>query len=83
MWIEDETLTLTEQPKKYEYLQNFPLGKWLLLSSFWWSPCNRKDASNFIISFPFISFQWWALELSFRFLTIFGWTDLFLWLLVL
>jgi hypothetical protein len=37
-----------------------------VLSSFWWSPCNRKNACNFIISFLFVSFQWSVLDLSFR-----------------
>jgi hypothetical protein len=30
-----------------------------------WSPCNRKNTSNFIIYFLFISFQWhWVLDIS-------------------
>jgi hypothetical protein len=51
-----------------------------------WSPYNSKNASNFIISFLFVSCQHWVLDLDFRlgmFSKFFVHTNLFVWVLFL
>jgi hypothetical protein len=82
--VEGETSSHWIGPK-IRVFPEFSSRKNSLLPGFCWSPCNRKNASNFIISFLFISFQWWALVLSF-WLGVFSknfWTYQFVfWLLL-
>jgi hypothetical protein len=44
-----------------------PPGKIAPVIWFCWSPCSRMSASNFTVSFIFVSSQWWSLDLSFWF----------------
>jgi hypothetical protein len=56
---------LAEQLQKYGRFQNFPPGKIALVIRFQVKSLKQEEASNYIISILFVSFQRWVLDFGF------------------